>query len=109
MFYQQFSVAEESLGQDGKKLPLAWWSLQGFDLYIMPRIKKRRFRKKAEVQGGRLRRQDRPCLYSNPLRASKDLRDGDSCNFSSPILQWEFLMAQEDSIFPYGEGTAGGF
>lgn len=39
MLYQQFSVAEESLGRDGKKLPLAWWSLHSFDPYITPRIK----------------------------------------------------------------------
>lgn len=39
MFYQQFSAAEEWLGRDGKKFPLAWWSLYGFDPYIMPRVK----------------------------------------------------------------------
>lgn len=76
MFYQQFSVAGEWLGQNGKKLPLAWWSLHGLDPYIMPRIKKRRFANQAEVQGGRLRRPGCLCLDSNRPSAGKDLHDG---------------------------------
>lgn len=109
MFYQQFSVAEESLGQDGKKFPLAWWSLYGFDPYIVPRIKNRdsriQLKSKEVTYGGRVA----PASIPTHSGLAKTSMTAYSHNFSSPILQWESLVAQEGRILPCTEGSAGGF
>lgn len=64
-----------------------------------------RLKSKEGAYGGRVA----PASIPTHSGLAKTSMTAYSHNFSSPILQWESLMAQEGRILPHTEGTAGGF